>query len=120
MRYHFLRANYQVGVWRSSLVDIPGVPSPNGYGWSINENDAMISVTWNDLKPVPEEVLSLMSCDCSRKCSRNSCICLDNGFNRTYVSKLGLCENMLEEYDNVNAIDGSLDVSDSDYEEDFM
>jgi hypothetical protein len=51
---HSMRANYQSKVWRSALINDPQIPSPNGYGWTINGDG--ISINWMDCQPAPAEV----------------------------------------------------------------
>ena len=37
LKYHSMRANYQVAVWCRCLDTIPDIPSPDGNGWSIKQ-----------------------------------------------------------------------------------
>ena len=119
LKHHSMRANYQVAVWRRCLDAIPDIPSPDGNGWSTNE-DNVISIFWNELKPAPEEVLQLLSCECSRKCLSKSCVCLDNGFNCTNACRLKSCSNMIED-NEISFIDNEMcTYSDSETDEEFM
>ena len=62
---HAKRLNYQCAVWRRALESNPIIPSAHGHGWSIDEND--IDIVWNECSPVPDEILYLLSCGCTRK-----------------------------------------------------
>lgn len=46
-----------------------------------------------DGQPVPEAVLDLLSCKCSKKCAIPRCICLANGLKCTDMCKLQDYEN---------------------------
>ena len=56
---HCLRANYQCSVWRLSLEAQPTIPSPQNYGWIIDDDG--INIKWMDCKPAPEEVFIQIS-----------------------------------------------------------
>ena len=62
----------------------PDVPSPDGFGWELDEN-ASLSIRWNDFKPAPDEVLELMYCTCAR----NPLLCTDACTKQD-------CENFIE------------------------
>ena len=89
---HIKRANYQAAIWKRSLERAPAVPSPVGRGWLLSNEDLMPH--WMDGFPAPEAVLDLLSCNCSKSCSPNKCICMQNGLKCTDMCKLKGCSNI--------------------------
>ena len=99
-RKHICRANYQAAIWRRSLESHPEIPSPAENGWKIV--DEQLKINWNDLPPVPDAVLELLSCSCNKECANNRCSCFNNGLPCTDVCNCtDVCENKqhLEECD---------------------
>ena len=89
---HAKRSNYQCAVWRRALDGNPIIPSQHGHGWSIDEND--IDIVWNECSPAPDEILSLLSCGCTRKCEAGSCSCVDSGLQCPDACHSRECGNM--------------------------
>ncbi|MCH2406132.1 MAG: hypothetical protein MK200_08070 [Nitrosopumilus sp.] len=121
LNQHILRANYQTKIWRSSLIPNPAVPSPEGHGWYLNENNEL-AIKWMDCRPAPDEILELVTCDCKKKCVDISCVCMQFGFCCTDACSLTNCSNSSNErveiYNhNVNLEDCNED-EDSDIDED--
>ena len=79
-------------VWRRALESNPIIPSPHGHGWLTDEND--IDIVWNECPPVPDEILYLLSCGCTRKCEVGSCSCADSGLQCTDACHSRECGNM--------------------------
>ena len=87
---HAKRSNYQCAVWRRALESNPIISSPQGRGWSIDEND----IVWNECSPAPDKILYLLSCGCTRKCEVGSCSCADSGLQCTDACHSRKCGNM--------------------------
>ena len=76
---HVLRANYQAAVWRRSLFPLPDLPSPHGHGWQACSASNLVEFLWIGFKPVPKEVLEILSCTCKKICAVERCCCLKAG-----------------------------------------
>jgi len=111
---HAMRANYQAGIWRCSLQQHPQVPSPLEHSWARND-DGQLTVEWRRGFPVPEAVLKLLSCNCSRRCKLPECQCMSSGLKCTNLCKLQTCDNQPEEDDHDMITDA--DLTDSDTED---
>ena len=73
---HVLRTAYQAGcVWGQSLVPAPSLPSPQDWGWSL-ENDQWVPL-WTTLPDVVHSCQELISCSCVKGC-RGRCSCAKN------------------------------------------
>lgn len=68
--------------------------------------------------PVPEAVLKLLSCSCSKLCRLSSCTCLLNNLKCTEPSKVAKSDNMVETQESVEKEFISYDCSDSEDDED--
>lgn len=95
LKQHAQRANYQSAIWRRCLQQNPHIPNPVGHGWKLEKEDGgdQLVIKWMDGQPVPEAVLDLLSCKCSKKCAIPRCVCLANGLKCTDMCKLQDCEN---------------------------
>ena len=103
LKQHTKRANYQAAIWKCSLHQCPNIPSPVGNGWEVEKIDGEDQLVnkWMDGHPVPEVLLDLLSCVCSKKCVSPKCVCVVNGLKCTDMCRLQDCENrMLEREDN--------------------
>ena len=58
---------------------------------------------WLGTKPVPDEVLELLSCTCRRVCSEECCCCMKAGLKCTDMYCLQ-CENMASYDDDDDAL----------------
>lgn len=68
------RAHYQAMVWCNDTTASPVLPSPQGYGWELKENEWIPVMT--ELPPAPEAVIHLIQCRCVKThCSTNRCQC---------------------------------------------
>ena len=113
LKLHVNRACYQAYIWRKCLENSPEIPSPVGLGWDEDEN-GNLKIKWNTILPAPEEILELMFCSCSRKCSPGSCPCIDNSLPCTDACLNQNCENI-----PINEEDDFHNTFYSDYEDDF-
>ena len=80
---HVKKANYQCAIWKKSFEPSPYVPTPVGFGWSM-ENDILV-VNWDDVLPASEAVMVLLSCECKTECVIDTCPCLQNTQMYTFV-----------------------------------
>ena len=55
LELHFMRANYEVRIWRESLLQIQSDMGPLENGWSLDD-DGGFSINWMKCNPVPDEV----------------------------------------------------------------
>ena len=69
----------------------PDIPSPHGHGWSMNSSN--LEFARLGLRPTPEEVLELLSCNYKYKCTIDTCCCLKAGLKCTEMCSLK-CDNM--------------------------
>ena len=84
---------YQAAIWRRATCTeaCPDIPSPHGHGWSVNSSS--LEFAWLGLRPAPEEVLELLSCNCKYKCTVDTCCCLKAGLKCSEMCSLK-CDNM--------------------------
>ena len=71
-----MRANYQAMVWNNDIhvVPQPLLPSPDNFGWKLEDNKWLPVIT--TLPPAPEAVIQLVKCGCAKeRCSTNICQC---------------------------------------------
>ena len=97
-------------VWNNDCVPNPVLPSPQGYGWTL-ENDE-----WNPIRttlsPAPEAIIQLVKCRCAKeRCSTNRCQCRKAGLLCT-----DLC-SCLDDDDECENQQGKYDDDDSDIED---
>lgn len=103
-----LRAHYQMLVWNNDIIPNPELPSPEGYGWAM-ENDQWVPVM-TSLQPAPKEVLELVKCACLKdRCSTNRCKCRKAGLRCTDLCSC--CDN-----DDCNNQEDETDLEGSDSE----
>ncbi len=88
---HVTRANYQAGVWRRAIFQLPDVPSPDSHGWEVSEDS--IAIKWLASNPAPDEIMELLSCRCKRSCKIDLCCCLQAGLKCTDLCATE-CDNM--------------------------
>lgn len=95
LKQHAQRANYQAAIWRRCLQQTPCIPNPVGHGWKMENVDGreQLVIKWMDGQPVPEAVLDLLSCKCSKACVIPRCVCMANGLKCTDMCKLQDCDN---------------------------
>jgi len=112
-----LRSHYQLMVWNNDIVPNPQLPSPQNYGWKMDEDHWLPVMT--KLPPAPEAIIQLVKCGCVKeRCSTNRCQCRKAGLSCTDLctcSDTESCENGQEdEEDNVLESGGDDDDDDSD------
>ena len=91
-----MRANYQAMVWNNDIVPDPQLPSPQNFGWKLEDNEWLPVMT--TLPPAPKAVIQLVKCDCVKdRCSNNRCQCRKANLNCTDLCNCSdsgdLCEN---------------------------
>ena len=91
LKNHARRANYQALVWKRCLEQFQTIPEPEDHGWSCH--NGVLSMDWMNGLPAPESVLNLLSCECSRRCNKESCPCIQNGLLCTDMCRLKDCDN---------------------------
>ena len=70
----------------------PEIPNPAENGWKIVHEQ--LKIDWNDLRPVPDAVLELLSRSCNKECANNRCSCFNNELPCTDVCNCtDVCEN---------------------------
>ena len=97
-----LRAHYQLMVWNSDRITNPELPSPQHYGWRMDQEEWVPVMT--NLPPAPEGILQLVQCGCSKeRCSTNRCQCRKAGLNCTDLCNCSdndeTCDNEVQEED---------------------
>ena len=81
---------------RNCLQQHPQTPLPDGYGWN-QDGDGVISIKRNIVPPASDEILELMFCTCSRKCTVGSSPCIDNSLMCTDACTKKDCDNEVVE-----------------------
>ena len=102
LKKHTQRANYQAAVWKLALYPKPEMPSPNGHGWIVENDD--IRIDWMDQLPAPLSVLEYISCRCTGNCSSGRCSCSANSLPCTDAC---MCGNKCENQRDINVADDS-------------
>ena len=76
---HCKRVSYATAMVKKCLTPQLDVPEPAGHGWIIKEGS--LEIYWMLRKPAPDEVLSLVSCNCKKSARKTKpCICKEHGF----------------------------------------
>ena len=70
---HSYRVYYTIQTWLKNPLQ------PTEWGWTI-VNDHYVPVTTN-LKAAPDELMSIIYCNCKTGCKNNQCSCRKNGLN---------------------------------------
>ncbi|KAJ8395975.1 hypothetical protein AAFF_G00026830 [Aldrovandia affinis] len=99
----------------ASLQQHPHVPSPVEHDWARNDDD-QLTVEWMRGSPVPEAVLQLLSCNCSRRCKLPECQCMSSGLKCTNLCKLQTCDNQPQE-EGLGMMITEADLTDSETED---
>ena len=76
LKKHILRANYQAYIWRNRLEKMLILPSPDGFGWKLIDED--LEIDWTDDKPAPDSVIEMLACKCKKPCAESACDCHQN------------------------------------------
>ena len=67
---HLKRSNYQVLVWRKSLVGNHDLPEPQCSGWK--EEDGVLCPILMTSNPAPESIIELTTCNCKKSLCRST------------------------------------------------
>ena len=59
LRMHIIRANYQTYIWNNSKVCNPGIASPVGHGWLLDEYGHLV-YEWTKEKIMPQQVIDII------------------------------------------------------------
>ena len=94
--YAVLRSHYQSMVWDNDKVAMPNLPTPQEYGWEL-DNGLWKEVMTTQL-PAPDAIINLIKCGClSSKCTTRQCKCSKAGLPCTELCKCAdeghECEN---------------------------
>ena len=73
---HVARANYSAHVVKNFGEPCPVIPEPVGYGWHMN-GDFLVPTISNS-PPAPEAVMDLIKCNCTREVCKGACKCAKN------------------------------------------
>lgn len=114
-RLHVLRAHYQAAIWRSALQSQPEFPSPEHYGWTLDdESNAYDPIPVPESHPLaPNDVLQLIKCGCAsdQPCGSMRCGCFAANMQCTIFCK---CKGSTDCKNSRNS------CSDEEYEDDHM
>jgi len=55
-----MRANYQTTIWRNAHLASPGLPSPDGCGWTIGADD-QLEIDWTGDKIMPKKLVDILT-----------------------------------------------------------
>ena len=92
---HCKRVSFVTSMVKKSFEADFEMPSPNGHGWSIDDNGTL-SIVWIILPPAPNGVLQLVSCNCRKSaCQKGNCNCLSYKLSCTDLCGCGdyICQN---------------------------
>lgn len=106
------RAHFQAMIWKRCVISQQRLPSPCDYGWTIKEN--AFFPAYGNLVSVPENVLDLISCSCTKGHCRPPCKCAQN---KMTCSEMCLCGGDEEKCQN-SSKEEELDDTDDFYESD--
>ena len=71
--FHLRRANYQTFIWKSACVPVLNLPTPIENGWQIV--DGKFCEEHMLQSSVPEAIVELTRCKCTKGCKTKSCSC---------------------------------------------
>ena len=108
---HLKRGNYQVLVWRKSLVGNQDLPDPQCSGWK--EEDGVLCPILMTSNPAPVSIIELTTCNCKKSLCRSTCSCANNGLCCTEA-----CFCMAEPGSCLNPHSNTYEDSDSEEEDD--
>lgn len=110
--HHLKRANYQVHIWKKALTSVQNLPSPEGYGWKI-EDGQLLPILMTK-QPAPKEITELVTCACKKSsCSRN-CSCKANDLPCTEACVCMADDSCLNPMNDTTADDDTDSSSDSE------
>ena len=106
------RVNYQALMWNLDTVPEPQLPSPETFGWKLEDEDDKWVPVMTSLPPAPETIIQLVKCGCIKtRHSTNRCNC------RKAELK---CTNLCSSANSGDLCDNQLDTDTEDEEEEEM
>lgn len=75
-------------------------------------------IDWGDGLPAPEAVMEMLACLCARACVEETCICIQNKMQCTYLCKLVTCANQIPDEDEDEGLTDLVSEDDSDVDSD--
>ena len=103
------RAHFQALIWQNDIVPNPDIPSPENYGWKI-EDGIYVPVSC-DLPAAPDAVVQLVKCSCRKSMCSSSCSCRRNNLSCTEMCQ---CEGDPDACSNVYVLDTDFLLEDLD------
>ena len=77
--FNTVMLDYQVKIWKASLEAKPILPCPISTGaWHVDESLKLVP-TYITTEPVPERILQIVKCSCSKSRCGKTCTCLKQG-----------------------------------------
>ena len=67
---HSKRVAYQAGIWCTSELNIQNAPTPEGWGWTFDEQSRSWAPVWNTVPVASKACSELVKCNCK---SQNGC-----------------------------------------------
>ncbi len=108
------RSHFCCIVLKRSLQGTQNLPSPEGYGWEIN--DGTLEQIMTDNLPAPIALIELSVCSCKTGCTTKRCKCLKHKLICTDMCKCQNCENdnnfYDENYDDFEYFENDSEVED--------
>ena len=106
---HLRQACYQSFIWKSACNPMLALESPIGNGWN-QENETLVP-EYMLFGPVPESIIELVSCKCTKGCKQNTCSCRKAKLSCCDACSCNECENQDEddEYTSENDTDNDDD-----------
>ena len=115
LQQSILRAHHQAIIWNNDTVANPDIPSPENYGWTLEDN-RWVPIMTTQL-PAPKSIIQLVKCGCAKaKCDTNRCSCRRAGL--SYTELCACCE--IDEVctnDKALVCEEESEPEDSDYED---
>ena len=65
LKFHVIRVNYQLFIWKKALVAKPTIPPPTGNTWHL-EDDILVP-TLTEKEPAPSTLVEFTTCGCQSK-----------------------------------------------------
>ena len=114
VKFHVMRVNYQLFIWKKALVAKPTIPSPTGNGCHL-EDDILVP-TLIEIEPAPSTLVEFTTYRCQKGCSRN-CKCQKEDLQCTEACFCGADEDCRNPFSvQLSAENESDSDSDSDSE----
>lgn len=96
--HHLQRANYQARIWRLASSSKYNRPSPDGYGWKLENNE--LKIVWLEHPYAPQSITEFIVCSCKKtKCTSGRCNCSKMGLKCTDLCHCNDCANRVLQED---------------------